>query len=315
MANLIITDHCTNDCPFCFVTPGKKHDLEYEEIESLLPFLSSFNRPSLNILGGEPTSHPQFIEILQLLGASGWQVQIFSNGFLSRRLVHDLKMRLHDRFRFCINRSRPQLPDELISLYRSLGYLVQLSTTLYHSDQSLMYLFDEINKFHLCQEYRLGLALPVWPERNNVCIPLQQYRPTADRLFPAVLKGMSMGIYPSFDCGFPLCFFSPDQRECFKEYKVDFVSKCGIIPDITPARHVIPCFPLYRFSHKIEHLDWPSVEHGLKNQLTLWPRAYLFKDCVECAELASGACCGGCSAWRLVPCSDFSLGKIGAGSN
>lgn len=68
LALIEITDHCNLTCPTCFAVsaPAKANNLSLKEVESMLDALvASEGEPDLvQISGGEPTLHPQILEIL-----------------------------------------------------------------------------------------------------------------------------------------------------------------------------------------------------------------------------------------------------------
>lgn len=69
-----IIDECNMHCPVCFANsaPGKGNPRSMEEIEMMLQtLLASEQRPDLvQVSGGEPTLHPQLMDILRRLKAS-----------------------------------------------------------------------------------------------------------------------------------------------------------------------------------------------------------------------------------------------------
>ncbi len=64
-----VTDECDLNCKFCYANSGKKGFLSFEKIGEMMDlFLDSEfgNAEILQISGGEPTLHPQIIEIIKL---------------------------------------------------------------------------------------------------------------------------------------------------------------------------------------------------------------------------------------------------------
>lgn len=62
-----ITNHCTMNCKHCMIdaTPEGKH-MSIKTFKDALQFSSKFDPYFLLISGGEPTDHPQFLEILRI---------------------------------------------------------------------------------------------------------------------------------------------------------------------------------------------------------------------------------------------------------
>ena len=74
MANLLITTDCQRNCTYCFAKGdrNKRMLIGWDNFLTAIDFIATGPK-ALNILGGEPTLHPEFDHILaylikQLLG-------------------------------------------------------------------------------------------------------------------------------------------------------------------------------------------------------------------------------------------------------
>jgi MoaA/NifB/PqqE/SkfB family radical SAM enzyme len=83
---LEITDACNQNCLFC-IQPGKRqietHEsrhMSLEHIEKILHESKTLGAPELYISGGEPTCHPQFLEIMTRVKKFQFRVTILTNG-------------------------------------------------------------------------------------------------------------------------------------------------------------------------------------------------------------------------------------------
>ena len=71
MPNIIITNYCNLKCPYCFASemlndPNKKNISE-SELKRILAWLEKSPPPSIGLIGGEPTLHPDFANILSIV--------------------------------------------------------------------------------------------------------------------------------------------------------------------------------------------------------------------------------------------------------
>lgn len=301
MPNFIITYQCNNNCAYCFVDfKNQRKIFTVEELTNLLPFIQSFNRDSVNVVGGEPTLNHDFLKILAFFLRNKLEVKVFTNGKVNCKLVEKLQNVNEGDFSFCVNRSNPQLTHEITQFYRKLGYRINLSITIFRSKQKIEHIFDEVITHNLDPNYRLGIALPIWPNKQNVFLHPRDYKLIANEVFTFIQKGVLLGIRPTFDCGFPFCFFNEEQRQYFEKNEIKFSSNCGVIPDICPDFSVIPCFPLGRFKKKIsKHTIWQDLQKDINDILVSYHFEPLFKDCKSCEELQTGNCSGGCAAFRI----------------
>lgn len=301
MPNLVLTNKCYNGCAFCFVDSKKDGAfLTYKKVQTLLPFIRSFDRESIHLLGGEPTLNPEFIEILKGLLLEKFKVKIFTNGKLPTKLIERLQC-LHDgEFCFCVNRTNPHLAPRIVRLYRKLGYRISLSVTIFQPHQIVDHILNEIDTYRLDRQYRIGIALPIWPDRQNLYLHPKDYHLMAEELFTFIQKGVTLGIRPTFDCGFPYCFFNEEQKRYFEDNGIDFASHCGVIPDIGPDFSAMPCFPLAKLRQAVsKNSDWQELQQRFEDTLKTERYEPLFKKCRKCVEFRSGGCSGGCAALRI----------------
>ncbi len=84
-----ITSRCNLNCPICFADAGDGHDLSLTQVEKILDkLLETEGQPEIvQISGGEPTIHPQVLDILAAAKKRGiQQVMLNTNGL---RLAQD----------------------------------------------------------------------------------------------------------------------------------------------------------------------------------------------------------------------------------
>lgn len=114
-----VTNACNMDCPICFTynRPDRKYFMSREELRSLLDKLIARSGPFdlMNVTGGEPTMHPEIIELLkECQRPEIGRVTMNSNGL---RLAED---------------------EDLCRALAGLGVYVVLSFDTFRSDRALM---------------------------------------------------------------------------------------------------------------------------------------------------------------------------------
>ena len=70
MANILLTNVCNLQCPYCFAnyyTHDIAEEITLESFKKALDFIASSNNQNekIGLIGGEPTLHTQFGEILE----------------------------------------------------------------------------------------------------------------------------------------------------------------------------------------------------------------------------------------------------------
>ncbi len=92
--NLAINGTCAKGCSFCFTKEDArlKHTLGNMTIEMVDKIINHYRLDSpheeVTILGGEPTQHPNFIEILDYIFSKNMKVNLVSN-FLFGKTIRD----------------------------------------------------------------------------------------------------------------------------------------------------------------------------------------------------------------------------------
>ena len=56
MANLILTDSCKRNCPYCFAKDSDVGEFTLDNFMKAVEFIKT-GPPVVNLLGGEPTEH------------------------------------------------------------------------------------------------------------------------------------------------------------------------------------------------------------------------------------------------------------------
>jgi sulfatase maturation enzyme AslB (radical SAM superfamily) len=301
LPNIICTYRCNQNCSFCFA--GKiNSDITYnlEIIKKQYSFIETFDRESVNLVGGEPTLNPEFIPILRWLTEKKPEINIFTNGIIDTAVTNTLKTLNLEKVRFYVNRSEINASHKVYDFYRSLGHLIHLALTVYHPGQELSHIMDEITKFRLLKEFRIGIALPIYKSRDNTYLKPVDYNIVAQELILFFEKCFDAGIAPIFDCGFPYCFFSDKQKEFLERNSISFSSNCGIIPDMNADNQLIPCFPLSNYKFDFSDAEvWEKKEKEIQTLLNTKTRNPLFEKCKTCDEIAKGNCMGGCLSMQL----------------
>lgn len=75
------TLRCNRSCDFCFNRSlPDMQDMTYDAFRTMLDRLKALSVRTIDIIGGEPTMHPEFIRIVQAACRQGLHVNVSSNG-------------------------------------------------------------------------------------------------------------------------------------------------------------------------------------------------------------------------------------------
>ena len=304
MANIVLTNKCQRNCQYCFASKDKE-DFTIENFDKVIKLLST--GPKLvNLLGGEPTLHPDFCLFLDKVLKEGFSVQVFTNGMVQDELLGNLINIIDsnnletDQLYFCVNinekKYRSENEDRLVNNFlKHMGKLAYPSFNIFERTANFDFLLNLIKTYNLDSVVKLGLGLPGGEKH----LPLKDYREVALKIlnFSEQLKYNDAGII--FDCGLPLCLFTLKEISILNSNPLnDLIYYCGSPIDIHSDMTATNCFPLSRF-HKVSldkfnHFD--DLYHYFK--YTFACKVGLYEECTSC-RFFKNICFGGCKGLYL----------------
>lgn len=319
MPNILLTQSCVRSCPYCF---AKKHMAEslpddilsWEDLIYLADFLQSSGERRFSILGGEPTLHPDFNNMILYLLERNFDINVFTSGIMSDQKLEEATSLfsnvLPERLTFTCNFNDPDKTRtslaEVQSLKRFLkkfGERVVPGFNIYRPDFTLDFLFRYVAEYGLHRTIRLGLAHPI-AGRKNLHIKPEDIDGVIRLIFSYVPLFERLRVKPGLDCGFPMCRMT--DRELGWLYRFtgshyDF--GCSPVIDIGPDMMVWTCFPLSGF-HKKSIFEFNSLKeiHDFYQNLHNTIRTEvggIFEECDNCDFREEELCRGGCLAHSL----------------
>ena len=311
MANLILTTECQRNCDFCFVKHDKEEHLsfEWDDFITALNFISTAGEKGVNLLGGEPTLHKDFLRMLEHLIERSFKIQVFTNGMVSRDLIFSIrellenKMSEKDQVCFSIHLREPSVrTEEEDSLQRDfitvLNKYTYPSFTITNEEIDFTFLVKAIREYNMDPTIKLSLALPVIGG-DNIYLQLNSYRAVAKKIVS--LSESVDDIVISFDCGFPLCMFTIDElNRITKDKKHGIKFMCGVPLDIYPDLTAVNCSPLSRM-HRCSINKFEKIDDLIESFDTgfMTPFGIYEPKCKGC-ELFRDICFGGCKSFYLL---------------
>lgn len=309
MANLIFNSNCNRRCVYCFSHLNEQETtrMSLDNLTQICDFLDRTGKRKVNVLGGEPSLHPQFDLFLEYLLSRGYMVHVFTNGMMSEKVLEALnvliaKRRLsRARLKFIVNVNEERFRSEKeiqlqTRMFKALKDFATLSFNIFETECKLDFLADLITGYRLIPEIRLGLASPVSGKGNRFLQP-SDYRPIAEKIYAFSALCQENAIDLVFDCGFPLCIFEDEEIGKLYKHKTQLKFVCRPIPDIDPELNVFHCYPLSGyFPQRLEQFrdlrDVRGYFHKLLKRQVSTPG--IFEACADCEHRRRGMCAGGC---------------------
>jgi hypothetical protein len=313
MTNLMLNDVCNLRCPYCFALDYRggqtspKHFLSLEAFQARLEFLERSGMEQVRLLGGEPTLHPQFVDIVELVRARGKKLLVFSNGLMPGKVLACLENLAPSACTVILNMVEPDEDTSTIRVHqrqlatlRRLGERASLGFNIYRRNFQAGFLLSAIADTGCQPHIRLGLAQPCLSGTNQYLYP-HEYKVVGEKIVDLALVATKVGVTLSFDCGFVRCMFSEDDLEILSEVGADFGWRCNPILDIDLEGKVIHCYPLSDFTRL--PLTEESDASTLRGTFEVHTRPYrasgIFRACSVCDSKSTGECPGGCLATTM----------------
>lgn len=319
--NILLTNNCNRKCPYCFAqerisyrASEKGEDLprkaprqiSREDYRTVLDFVIGSGEKRVSLLGGEPSLHNEFIDLLEETRALGLETTIFTNGIWGEKIVAAFSSRIKKgdpHVNLIVNVNHPddtpskekEAQEFLLSI---LGEFCALSFNIYREDFAPLFLIDIIERFRCKRHIRLGVAAPL-AHHVNQHVDIVRYKHLSPTIMQLAKRCDGKNINIGFDCGFVLCMFSAEELGKLHLANVRCRFDCGPALDVGTDLSVWPCFPLSTFSKGVHLRDFDDVKGILKYFHKQFNRLYwtgAVSDCIECRYRKRKQCAGGCAA-------------------
>lgn len=248
MPNIAITAHCNLHCPYCFAQQMFKEksntqNITLEQFDKILEWISPYYEKThdrLGIIGGEPTLHPQFKEIMEKVSYFCYKYNcpsiLFTNGI---ELTDNLIKQIPDQMRILINYNDPNFLNKEYynQLQQNLDFLaiigwisnkVTFGLNLCEEINDYTFFKDIVNQYK-CKKIRLAVSYPNSSKNLNT-----YYLNMKEKFLDIINFGINNQFLKQIDmdCKIPISYFNKNEQ------KLIF----SMIPEKIYTK---PCFPVY----------------------------------------------------------------------
>jgi radical SAM family protein len=310
VTNLIVSTTCPMRCSFCFAgeqtastARGPSRYLSLDEFDRRLAFLDRSGIGEVRLIGGEPTLHPQFPELVAR--ARGRRIVVFTNGLMPERALACLESLPENECTVLLNMNATRRPDgpgvaemrHREAVAHRLGARAKLGFTIFRVDFDLDPLFELATESGAQRGIRLGLAQPILGGGNEYLHP-KQYPAVGRRIAGFAQRGARAGASLELDCGFVRCMFSDEDVEVLTRVGADLGWRCSPVLDVGLDGTVSHCFPL---AGSVDvrlagDLDARELRGRLEARTRPYRLAGIYRRCSRCLWKQRGECTGGCLA-------------------
>lgn len=309
MPNIALLNYCNLKCPYCFantfIEDKDKQLITIEQLDKILNFIIQTPIDRIGLIGGEPTLHPQFKEILlhTISFCESHQTQympvVFTNGIELEKYSKFFK-----KAHALINLNEPEIvgQEKWEKINNSLQKLDMLGAmeknitfgiNLYPNIKNYYYIFDIAKKYGK-KFIRCSYTAPAC---QFITTNKEEYYSQGKTLFLNFLEEAAKNnILIHMDCNkIPLCYFDNKEQEFILKNCDNYTSWCKPVLDITPDFKAVSCFGTYnlidlnKFNNLNEVERYANIKYmdpkRLKNQTG---------KCLNCPKAENLTCQGGC---------------------
>lgn len=337
MANIMVTKRCNLNCEYCFANEfvnesvsdgeGRESDIAIDDFKKISDFiLGDGSETKLGLIGGEPTLHKAFGELLDILieEERAKDITVYTNGIKGREFIRQLE---NPKFHLLINCNDiaekkhlyGQFLESLCCIFERLPERTVLGLNYYKIDYDYSYLLELLKSFP-CKRLRLSISVPNTGQYGYE--PLEYFEKIKASIFSFFKELKALGVIPFLDCNiFPACLVTAEEMREFQAWGTDNPlsilknrrTGCAPVIDILPDFTAVRCFGLSEYT-KADIRDFASIS-DLRNYYIRTLDAYAVNayhnpKCASCYKHKTMKCSGGCLIYKIKQILEKRKGQV-----
>ena len=240
---IYLTYSCNQHCPYCFKENVAGKMISVEDFQTFCEWFAKNDLKGVKIAGGEPTSHPNFVQLLDIFRDTCHEsiIQVITNLICDEEKVRALR-----HCNLLVNTSPPHRPEErelfeknLAILVAETGTRVTLSHTRYDANQEDDHIVRYCKEFHIAN-VRMDFSRASLLRRNKF-ISLEEAKETYKYPLLNLARRLNeIDVTINFDCQTPAGLFTKEEMKSVRMARPSLVkaeaNNCFMVyinPDLT----------------------------------------------------------------------------------
>ena len=270
--NLMINTYCNLHCPYCFAQTEMKNNIvkniSKENFKIYLDFLKNNEEPDVRIIGGEPTLHPDFFELLDIVIDYNCfeRVVIFSNftfdtAFAEKIIKYNDKIEIEFLPNVNNNDKIDIVESNLDLLSAAIPLAVErISINIYDPKQDMSFWERIICKYNI-RKIRWSITVPNMKLKQDFNFK-EYFHSFQDCLYTMLDWVVKYHVDLQCDCNNPpVCAFDDDfvvyaMKVCPYIFGDLFCDTAAM--DVTPDLDIIGCFGCNKYRKPLKNFS--SIE-------------------------------------------------------
>jgi len=307
-----LTFQCNKNCNYCYTKIQRKANpnITLPQFANLLKWLGEQGIQSVVLTGGEPTQHPQFSQLLQLMRKNDFKVSILTNGIFKSKLLETSDSEIIRSYQI-----HYMLPDDYTNeekkiLETNLRNIRDKTNqvAIRHNIQATNTPYDHI--IDVCTKYDikfLSISL-LTPNSSgtNFFIHFKELEKFKLHMLNLIQDASENGIKPVHTgTKLPLCLFTREERRILiKKAQIQWICSAGSNTfSLNPDLSVNPC-PFFNDIQLPNILQYPTIS-DVRNVFSdamekLKWNDFITEDCKSCIYRIRKMCQGGCLTYKFL---------------
>ena len=332
MPNIMLTYRCNLNCSYCFANEfvnKEKTDITISDFLKAVSFLTRAGKTQIGLIGGEPTLHPGFQVIMELLtsNAKVSGVTLYTNGMLMNQYIPQIT---HPKVGVLVNCNSPMIigAEAFSRMKKNLDTLIQqhdmknrirLGINLFSNHLDYSYIKELLQRYEH-HRVRISVTVPDFSTSGNVDI-FEYFSGRKQYLMNFFKEMDDIQVLPFFDCNRPPdCIWTDEEKQWLREYVARYPdqesnlinshSRCDPVIDILPNLQAVRCFGMSDFL-KVPIEDFRSIQelsryfiNEIDSCAYKLPSNDICKDCYERRTMMCVPGCMGFKASRIHACNN-----------
>ncbi len=322
--NVLITNRCNLNCPYCFAADElerndntNKAEMSISDFEYVADFFVKSGVNEISLLGGEPTLHSQFKQVIDIAIDRNLKIVLKSNGLWGESVNEVLTKIPPGKIRFNINLNEPdtytksswKILNENVAKY-SKDYDTSVRLTIFNENTVLDYALDftikhSINKLFWCMAHPICSVPTVLKDKNTHFMPISKYEQIAPEICRLTKAATANNILCYSDHVCTMCMFNKEELNIIRKNKGALNTVCDPVIDITTDLRVLYCFPMSTFFKDLSLKDFESINEIREffiGRIKLYKESFVaIEKCNSCSFFENKVCSGGCLSHREFP--------------
>lgn len=306
--NVVLTHKCNLNCDYCYEKDVQSRDREIsiDNFNKIITWLKKNNKKKIILLGGEPTQHGEFKEILNICKKNSMDIRILTN-----MMFDDSVLRLINEYNGCVLQANINHPStykdnmynivyyNIKKMYKRVGIILRYNIYSGNEDyRPIINLAKETNSHIRFSLINSPLKCEISLKQRQAYLRQMHSKDKISNFIDACDK---VGVFAFFARPVPKCIFSKDELRRYKKNGIkfkcyvgrdgDYAARLNVNPDLT----IRACYGVPICGPAIDSFkDYKELSQYYKDDFIQLRRIPAVPECISCKEFIADVCQGGC---------------------